>query len=149
MEINFETTLKVIQSDSLSNVNEIKTFLKAGGFEENSFKLNQLHQKTIEVLAGGSISPIDIFNFFDITDLSEVSLVHIQIYNTKPENYNMNDMNFSLTIGGVDMGDFSQFTLANVKNFTSDIQVTGLTVPVLPNCPYRKAILLIMVGSNV
>src|ERR1700754_635366 len=119
MEVNFSVGLKIIQSTSLVNPSEIQSYLKGGGFDDNDFKIENLHQKVIEVPAGGSISSIDVFDFFGLVS-EDVTFVHIQVYNTEPDNFNLNDIRFSIDVGSVGMGDMSQFTLANMKNFTSD-----------------------------
>ena len=147
MEVDISTYFKVIQSRSLANPSELQSFLKGGGdFEDNDFKIDNLQQKIFEVITGESIIPIDIFDFFQVNP-GDVTLVHIQVYNSDPEQYNLNDINFSLSIGDIDMGNMSQFTLANLQNFTSNIVLTNVTVPTSTDFPDRKAVIVIYLGS--
>lgn len=148
MELDISTYFKVIQSSSLANQSEIRSFLKGGQFDDNEFQVDNLQQKIFEISAGGSIPSIDIFDFFQV-DAGDVTLVHVQVFNADPAQYNLNDIRFSITVGDVDFGDMSQFTLANLKNFSSNIILTNVDVPISTDYPDRKAVVIIYLGSII
>lgn len=148
MEVRLSTDLKIEQSQSITSISNLKSFLRGNSCDDNSFQVESIHQKVVEIAAGSDIpSSIDVFDFFSL-DVADVTFVHIQIYNTQPEEYSDNDINFSLQLGGVDMGNHSLFSLYNMSNFTSTVVVSSVTVPVSDTEPDKKAVLLIVVGAK-
>ncbi len=149
MEINISTTFDFIQSKSISAPNEIKSFLRGGLFNDNEFQIQNFQQRFIEVKAGEDIpGPIDIFDFFNV-EAGNVTLVHVQVYNQDPEDYNLNNIRFTISLGDVELGEQSQFTMANMKDFASTIVIDSVTVPESEDEDVdRKAVFIIIVGSK-
>ncbi len=148
MEVKLSTVLEITQSSSLPNLSDLKSYLRGNGCEDNSFLVQNVHQKVVEIKAGDDLpSSLDIFDFFNL-DAGDVTFVHLQMFNSDPEEYNVNDIRFSLQLGGVDIGDHSLFALYNIQNFNSDIVITAVSVPVSTSNPLKKGVLLVVVGAK-
>ena len=148
MELLFKTDIETKQSNSLENESNIKAFLRANNLESNGFNIKKLHQKIIEFEVGDTIAtPIDIFSDFGIS-AQDVTFIHLQIYNSNPERYNLNDVRFDMSIDTISLGSTSLFTLANMDGFTEVVTIDSITIPVDSLEENKTAILIILVGSK-
>lgn len=146
MEIKINTVIESASSDSLPQIQKIKTLLQGSLDTTNGFQVKDLFQKTLRIKTGDIFTPINIFDSFGIAK-EDVSFIHIQSWNNDIKQYNTNGCKFELEVGANVLTSLSQLTFGNITDLQSDLTVSDCAIPAIDTID-QEGILLIVIGTK-
>lgn len=146
MDLKINSVIEVGSSNSLQQPQKVKTFLQASLDEANEFKIKNLFQKSLLIKTDDVFTEIDVFSSFGIVK-EDVTFIHFQTWNSDSSEYNTNGAKFGLNFEGIDLGETSVFTLANIELLEGDIFINSFSIPAI-NSVNQEAVLLIIVGTK-
>lgn len=129
MEIKIYTKIVKKESDSLTNELEIINEIIGNDISTNEFStwnIKSLDFKLDETRAG-SFAPVNLFSLLQIAQ-ADCTFLHLQMRDQDLETIDENDINFTVQFGS-EIFNCSQFTLVNLLNFTTEVQIVSVTVP--------------------
>lgn len=146
MEINLISVIESTSSDSLPQLQKIKTLLQGSLDTTNEFQVKDVFQKTLRIKTGDTFSEMNLFSSFGIVK-EDITFIHIQSWNNDSAQYNTNQCKFELKIGAIELGLFSQLTFGNVTSLQNDLTISNCTIPAIDTVN-QEGILLIMIGTK-
>jgi len=144
MKLTVGSKIKFEETDYQSPNNYLvaNDIIGSSSTEYNKFILGRVDYRSFSIKYGASFS-LNVFEALNI-DASKLAYLYIQIYDSNSENFQKNDIKFSLSVNTVSLGKMSQYQMINVENFDGTIEIDSVTIPTLTS----KAVLVIAAGEK-